>query len=107
MEPLRAWVTTRALGIPLWRFVRSLSGIAQATAVMAGALVAARLGLVEAGAPAWLRLVLLIALGGIVYVACCLWRAPEVTSEIKGVIGRRKRGPAPRVDPLDTGLLEL
>jgi O-antigen/teichoic acid export membrane protein len=107
MEPLRAYVTTRALGIPLWRFVRSLSGIAQATALMAGALVIARVGLVEAGAPAWLRLVLLVVLGGVVYVACCLWRAPEVTQEIKSVIGRRKRRPAPRVDPLDAGLLEL
>ena len=38
MEPLRAWVTTRALGIPLSRFFRSLSGIAQATALMAAAL---------------------------------------------------------------------
>ena len=73
---------------------------------MGAALLVARLGLIEAGVPAWLRLVLLIVLGGIVYVACCLWRAPEVTNEIKGVIGRRKRGPAPRVDPLDTGLLE-
>ena len=65
----------------------------------------ARLGLIEAGVPAWLRLVLLIVLGGIVYVACCLWRAPEVTNEIKGVIGRRSVA-RPRVDPLDAGLLE-
>jgi O-antigen/teichoic acid export membrane protein len=107
MEPLRAWVTTRALGIPLWRFVSSLSGIAQATALMAGALVVARLGLVEAGAPAWLRLVLLIVLGGVVYIPSCLWRAPEVTQEIKSAVGRRNRRPAPRVDPLDAGLLEL
>ena len=91
----------------LWRFVRSLSGIAQATALMAGALVVARFGLVEAGAPAWLRLVLLIVLGGVVYIPACLWRAPEVTQEIKGAIGRRKRRPAPRVEPLDAGLLEL
>ena len=74
---------------------------------MAGALVVARIGLVEAGAPAWLTLVLLIVLGGVVYIPACLWRAPEVTQEIKGAIGRRKRRPAPRVEPLDAGLLEL
>jgi polysaccharide transporter, PST family len=107
MEPLRAYITTRALGIPLWRFVRSLSGVAQATALMAGALIVARLGLIEVGAPAWLTLVLLIVLGGVVYVPSCLWRAPEVTQEIKGAIGRRQRRPAPRLEPLDAGLLEL
>ncbi len=107
MEPLRAYITTRALGIPLSRFFRSLSGVAQATALMAGALVVARLGLIEVGAPAWLRLVLLIVLGGAVYIPSCLWRAPEVTQEIKSAIGRRKRRPAPRLEPLDAGLLEL
>ena len=30
-----AYLTTRALGIPLWRYVRSLSGVVQATALMA------------------------------------------------------------------------
>jgi PST family polysaccharide transporter len=106
MEPLRAYITTRALEISLWRFVRSLSGIAQAAALMGGALVVARLGLVEAGAPAWLRLVLLVALGAIVYLPCCLWRAPENTQEVNGALNRRTRRPAPRVEPLDTGILE-
>ena len=35
LEPLRTYLTTRALGISLWRFPASLSGVAQATAVMA------------------------------------------------------------------------
>ena len=30
VEPVQAYLTTRVLGIPLWRYVRSLSGVAQA-----------------------------------------------------------------------------
>ena len=69
IEPLRAYLTTRALGIPLWRFVSSL--VRRRAGDRADGRIAARrpLGLVEAGSPAWLRLVLLIVLGGVVYVA--------------------------------------
>jgi hypothetical protein len=106
VEPVRAYITTQALGIPLSRFVRSLSGVAQATAAMAAALLAGRAALVALDVPALVRLVLLIPLGAAVYVAATLWRVRELTDEIRGALARRRQGPAPIVDPLETGLLE-
>jgi O-antigen/teichoic acid export membrane protein len=105
IEPLRAYLTTSALGIPLRRFVFSLAGVAQATAVMAAAMLAAGAALVAAGAPAAVRLILLVALGGVVYVAASLWRSPDVTGEIRGVLRRRRRAKA-RLESLDSGLIE-
>lgn len=105
IEPVRAYLTTRALGIPLRRFVVSLSGIVQATALMAAALLVTGAALDAAGAPAVVRLILLIALGGVVYVAACLWRAPEVTGEVRSVLARRRRS-EPRLEGLDGGLIE-
>ena len=101
VEPLRAYVTTRALGIPFLRLVRSLTGVAQATAVMAAVILVARELLISAEAPASLQLVLLILLGGAGYVAACFWRAPAVTAELTGVIGRRRRRSVARIEPLD------
>jgi O-antigen/teichoic acid export membrane protein len=101
VEPVRAYLTTRALGIPLSRFFRSLSGVAQATAAMAVVLLGARAALVAADVPASVRLVLLVPLGGAVYVAASLWRTREVTDEIRNAVARRR----PRA-PVETGLLE-
>jgi O-antigen/teichoic acid export membrane protein len=104
IEPVRAIITTRALGIPLWRFVGSLAGVAQATLVMGAVVLGARAALVAAGAPAAGRLVLLVLVGAGVYLACCIWRAPEVTREIKGAIGRRRNRAKPRVATLEARL---
>jgi polysaccharide transporter, PST family len=97
VEPLGAYLTTRALGIPLWRFVGAFSGIVQATALMAAAVLAARSLLVAAGVPSAARLVLLVILGAIVYVLGSLWRSRDVIGEIKGVV--RRRTPAPPARP--------
>ena len=101
VEPLRAYVTTRALGIPFLRLVRSLTGVAQATAVMAAVLLVTRELLISAGTPVSLQLVLLILVGGAGYVLACVWRAPAVTAELTGVIGRRRRRSVARIEPLD------
>jgi O-antigen/teichoic acid export membrane protein len=101
IEPLRTYVTTRALGISPWRFVRSLAGIAQATAVMAAVLLLARAGLVDQGVPAAARLVLLAALGAGAYVLCCRWRAPEVAAEIRAGIRHRRNKAALRVNAIN------
>ncbi len=103
IEPLSAYVTTRALGIPLWRFVRSLDGVAQATTVMAAVVLGARAAMVTVGVPVAGRLVLLVLLGGIVYLVCCLWRAPEVTVEIRRVIARRRRRAKLPAETLEAG----
>jgi O-antigen/teichoic acid export membrane protein len=91
VEPIRTWITSRALGVSPWRVVGALAGVAQASAIMAVAVLGARAALVACGLPAGPRLTLLVVVGGVVYLACCLWRAPEVAAEIKNTIaGRRK-----------------
>ena len=103
IEPVRSYLTCRALGIPLSRFVGSLAGVAQATVVMAAAVLATRMALVAVGVPAAGRLFLLVLVGAVVYVAACLWRAPEVKLEIRVAIGLR-RGANPRVETLGAPL---
>jgi O-antigen/teichoic acid export membrane protein len=90
IEPVRAYATTRALGIPLWRFLGAFSTVAQATTLMAVAVLGARALFIEAGLPTAVQLVLLTAIGVGVYAAACVWRAPDVISEIKSAISRRR-----------------
>jgi O-antigen/teichoic acid export membrane protein len=96
IEPVRTYITARALGISPWRFLRSLTGVVQATAVMAVVVLGARTALVETGLPVAVRLVLLVLVGAAVYIAGCRWRAPEVRLEISGAL-RRRRSPVPPV----------
>ena len=77
-----AWLTTRALGLPLTRLFVALSGVTQAALLMGAIVWLAREGLVASEiAPAY-RLALLIAIGAAVYVPLCLWRAPGVRREV-------------------------
>lgn len=89
VEPVRAVLTTRALGIPLSRFLRPLRGVAEATVAMAVVLVAARALLEAADVPAAARLLLLVPLGGAVYAAYSLKRSREVVDELSGLRRRR------------------
>ena len=103
IEPLRAYVTTRALHISIWRFAGALVGIVQATAIMAAAVLAVREALIAAGTPAAVRLVVAVVFGGGVYLAACLWRAPEITAEFKRISSHRRRARA-EGDVLDARL---
>jgi O-antigen/teichoic acid export membrane protein len=104
VEPLRTYLTTQALGIPFSRFFFSLMGVAQATAVMGAVVLGSRMALLSLGVPTGARLVLLVLVGAVVYVAACLWRAPEVKGEIGAAIGRRSRLSSPRVETMGAGL---
>lgn len=106
IEPLRTYLTTRALGMPFLEVLRSLSGVAQATAVMGVVVLVARIGLLELGVGPAARLVLLAALGIGIYVLACLRRAPELVREVGELAGRRAPA-SPRVDGLEPPLLEL
>jgi O-antigen/teichoic acid export membrane protein len=97
IEPVRTYLTTRALGISPFAIVRSLSGVAQATALMAIAVLAARMALVATDFPTAARLLVLVVLGAAVYLACCLWRAPEITLEIRNTLARRRK-PQARIE---------
>jgi hypothetical protein len=61
------------------------------------AVLAVRVALVDAGVAAELRLVACVATGALVYGLLCLWRVPEVTAELRTLLDRRSRRPAPLV----------
>lgn len=104
VEPVRAYVTTRALGIPLSRFAGAFAGVAQASALMAAVLLAARALLIGAGAPPAVRLAVLVLVGAGAYAWACLVRAPEVRLEAERVLGRARRRGAHHPEPLTAGL---
>lgn len=88
LEPLRAYLTTHALGIPLRRFVVAFSGVVQASALMALVVLVLRQALISAGFTPTARLLLLVPIGAATYLAACLARAPEVTAELARVLRR-------------------
>jgi O-antigen/teichoic acid export membrane protein len=93
VEPVYTQLTARALGTSIWAFSRNLSGVVQATLVMVSFVLLAQLmlGLVDSGAPAAARLVLLVLLGVAVYVPACVWRAPEIVSDLRSLRRGRAR----------------
>jgi O-antigen/teichoic acid export membrane protein len=103
VEPLRTYIAARALGVSPWRLVAALGGVAQAAALMAAFLLVGRSALVAAGVPSAARLGILVVTGSAVYVVSCLWRAPEVSSEIRRAVGRRRRT-APVTTAIDAPL---
>jgi O-antigen/teichoic acid export membrane protein len=97
IEPLLTYFAARAVGISVIRFAGALSGVAQATALMAAALLLLRAALVTVGASDVAILVLLIVAGTAVYAVASMWRAPEVTDELRAVFQRRQRRSPARV----------
>jgi PST family polysaccharide transporter len=104
VEPVRTYLTSRALGISVWRFIRAFGGVTQATALMAATMLATRAALIHAGLPAATQLGVLVVVGGSVYIIGCLWRAPEITYEVRRVIRGRGREVTPRVKTVEGGL---
>ena len=90
VELVRAYLAAHALGITVWQFIRPLAGVAQATVAMGVFVLLVRAVLVAESIPPAARLALLVAIGGLVYIPLCAWRAPEVADEIRAVIARRR-----------------
>lgn len=82
LQPLNLWGTARVLGLRGRALVAAMAGTLEAAAVMLVACVAAREALVQAGAPAALRMLIVTAAGIAVYVAMSAWRAPDVAAEV-------------------------
>lgn len=91
LEPLYAYITARALGMPVWHIARNLWGPVQASLLMLVAVVAARAGAAEAGAGEALQLLAGIAAGAMAYPPLLWWRAPATREDILGIV-RRRRG---------------
>ena len=92
VEPYYSYLTARAVGLTLRDFAGALSGVAQAAMLMAVLVLATRIALLHAGAPAFVRLVVCVVGGALVYVPLCYWRAPEIVDEVRAFLpaGRRR-----------------
>jgi O-antigen/teichoic acid export membrane protein len=92
VEPIYSWLTARALGVSVWRILGGVRGSFEAAALMAAAVWLARAALVDAGVPAFGRLVLLVLLGVITFAGASRWREPEAWRDVSGVLdGLRRR----------------
>jgi O-antigen/teichoic acid export membrane protein len=95
VEPYYTWLTTRALGMPLTTFLRSLTGVAQASALMLVAVLAARIALVHAGTPAAVRLPLLVVLGAVVYLPVLVRLDRTLAADVMALRRRRRAAATP------------
>jgi O-antigen/teichoic acid export membrane protein len=89
-----AWLTARTVGVPFRRYLRTVAELALPALVMLASIVSLRLALVEADVAAPLRLAIVVATGIAVYGPVCLWRVPELRSELRAI--RRRFARAPR-----------
>lgn len=89
VEPYYTWLTARSVDVSLRRFVGSLAGVAQASAVMLVAVTAVSLALTHLGISPAIRLLTVVFVGFVVYVPCCHWRTPELLEEFRRI--RRAR----------------
>lgn len=71
----------RSVGMPVREYVRALRGVLEAAAGMLALVVGARELLISAGVGAAPRLVLLVVVGAVGYLALCAWRAPALKTE--------------------------
>jgi O-antigen/teichoic acid export membrane protein len=97
VEPAQTVLAARALHVSPMIFVRAIFGVFQAAAGMCLAVLALRVALVDAGVPAEARLALCIVVGVAVYGVLSLWRVPELAAEVRDLVSRRRRRPAPLV----------
>ena len=84
-EPTYAWITGRLIGVGLGQLARDLSGIAQATAALASAVLPTRFLLSETGLPVWVRLLVEVAVGAAVFALVFKWRARSIIDEIRSL----------------------
>lgn len=89
LYPVFLWLTTRAVGLTPWDWLRSVIGVLAAGVAMAGVVLGARELLIETDLAVVLRLTALIGLGAAVYVLLVAWWAPEVRAELRGLRERQ------------------
>jgi O-antigen/teichoic acid export membrane protein len=93
VEPYYTWLTVRVLDLRLLDFLRSLAGVAQASAGMVAVVLAAKTWLVSPELVPGLRLAIFVALGLGSYGLLAAWRAPELRADMRGL--RRPSAPQP------------
>jgi hypothetical protein len=92
LQPLYTWLTARAVGVSLATSLRSVSGVVQASLLMAGGVLVTRVFLLAEGASAAPTLLACVGVGLALIVPCVAWRAPEVVAELRALLRRTHRG---------------
>jgi O-antigen/teichoic acid export membrane protein len=87
VEPIYTVLTARSINVSPWRPVLALRGIVEASLVMAVAVLATRMGLIDVGVPAFPRLVLCVIVGAAVFLPVSIWRCPEVWADLRETLG--------------------
>jgi O-antigen/teichoic acid export membrane protein len=83
-------ITTRALQIPVWRFVRLVGWVLRLSLPMAVCLYVSRTLLVQQGVAPSVRLIALSLLAGTVYTVSMLLLGRSLVAELRGMISRRR-----------------
>jgi PST family polysaccharide transporter len=89
MVPVITRITCGVVGLRLSGYIRTHATVLQAAGAMLGIVLAARLGLADAGVPAIVRLPVVVGLGVLSYGGFVLWRAKDVSHELRAL--RRSR----------------
>jgi O-antigen/teichoic acid export membrane protein len=87
VEPVYLVLTARSISVSPWRPVLALRGVVEASVVMAVAVLATRMGLIDIGVPAFPRLVLCVIVGAAVFLPVSIWRCPEVWADLRETLG--------------------
>jgi O-antigen/teichoic acid export membrane protein len=96
-EPWQTVLAARALGVSPLVFVRAVAPVFVAAAGMCAVVLAVRVGLEDAGVGPVGRLACCVAAGVVSYGVLCWRLVPEVAHEVRDILVRRARRPAPLV----------
>jgi O-antigen/teichoic acid export membrane protein len=90
------WTTCRRVGLPFLDCGRGVARVMSLALVMALAAYGSRQGLIAAGAPAAVRLVVVVVLGAAVYVLLVRWWAADILEQIVRMLRPRVRNSEPQ-----------
>jgi O-antigen/teichoic acid export membrane protein len=90
MQPIYLRLTVGVVGVPLSKWVKSVSGVIQAGAGMALVVLGARALLGGMDLQAGSQLAVLVAVGAVAYIPLVWWRAPEARDELRRLLRNRR-----------------
>jgi O-antigen/teichoic acid export membrane protein len=95
LQPFYTWLTARAVGLSFASTMRSVSGVVQASLLMAVGVVVTRVLLIEGGASAAPTLLVCVVVGLALIAPCMAWRAPDVVAEVRRLVRMKRRSADP------------
>jgi O-antigen/teichoic acid export membrane protein len=91
IEPVLTVLTSRAIGMSPWRFVRNLLPVFAAALLMSAVVWVGRDLLLHAGVDLLPRFLISVALGAAVFIPLCAWRMPDLRVEVRHLVGALTR----------------